>query len=108
MRHKLLTSFVLLSAFLTLALPLLAQDPITGTWSGDWGPSLYDRNPVTVNLKWDGKVLSGNVNSGPQMVPIQKGTFDAKTNAVHMEADAKRGNQTIHYVIDGKLDKNMM
>jgi len=108
MRHKLLTSFFFLLACLALALPLLAQDPVSGTWTGDWGPSLYDRNPVTVDLKWDGKVLSGNVNSGTQKVAIQKGSFDAKTSAVHMEADAKRGNQTIHYVIDGKLDKNMM
>ena len=71
MRHKLLTSFFFLLACLALALPLLAQDPVSGTWTGDWGPSLYDRNPVTVDLKWDGKVLSGNVNSGPQKVAIQ-------------------------------------
>ena len=96
-------------ACLALALPLFAQDPISGTWSGDWGPSPYDRNPVTVSLKWDGKTLTGNVNPGPNAVPIQKGTFDPKTSAIHMEADARgRGNQIIHYVIDGKLDKKTL
>ncbi len=98
-----LSLMVLLPAFGRNA----ASDPISGTWSGDWGPSRFDRNPVTVNLKWDGKTLTGNVNPGPNVVAIKNGTFDVKTNALHMEADARgRGNQTLHYVIDGKLDKD--
>jgi hypothetical protein len=113
MRHRVLTSFCGLVC-LTLVLPLLARqkpgsDPISGSWTGDWGPSPYDRNPVTVNLKWDGKALTGTVNPGQNAVAIKSGTFDAKTNTLHMEADAKgRGNQTLHYVIDGKLDKRTL
>ena len=86
-----------------------ADDPLSGKWTGDWGPSASDRNTVTVELKWDGKVLTGTVNPGPNAVVLQKSTFDAKTGAVHMEADAKgrRGND-IHYVIDGKLENNTM
>jgi hypothetical protein len=84
-------------------------DPLSGTWTGDWGPSANDRNPVTVELKWDGKTLTGTVNPGPNAVALQKCTFDPKTGAVHMECDAKnrRGNE-IHYVIDGKVGKNTM
>lgn len=86
-----------------------AMDPLSGTWTGDWGPSAADRNPVTVDLKWDGKALSGTVNPGPNAVALQKTSFDGKTGAVHMEADAKgRGGQTIHYVIEGKVDKGAM
>ena len=113
MRQTFLTFFCV-AASLMLSLPAVAQqnavsDPISGTWSGDWGPTRFDRNPVTVNLKWDGKILTGNVNPGPNAVAIKNGTFDAKTSTLHMEADARgRGNQTIHYVVDGKLNKDTL
>jgi len=91
-------------------LPLLAQDPITGTWTGDWGPSKTDRNQVTVQFKYDGKTLSGTVNPGEKAVQLTKSTFDSKTGAVHMEADAKNemGPGMVHFVIDGKVEKNTM
>jgi hypothetical protein len=86
-----------------------AADPLTGTWSGDWGPSPSDRNPVTVELKYDGKTLSGTVNPGASAVALKNCTFDAKTGTIHMEADTKnRRGSDIHYVIDGKVDKDTM
>lgn len=86
-----------------------AADPISGQWTGDWGPSAADRNQVVVDLKFDGKALTGTVNPGPNAIAIAKATFDEKTGAVHMEADAKgRGGANVHYVIDGKLDKGKM
>jgi hypothetical protein len=97
---------------LALAASAVAQsggDPLSGTWVGDWGPSASDRNQVTVELKWDGKALTGTVNPGPNAVALQKATFDGKTNAVHFEADAKsRRGTDIHYVIDGKVDAKTM
>jgi hypothetical protein len=91
----------------------LAQgsDPLSGAWSGDWGPNAADRNTVTLELKWDGKVLTGNITGGTNVskpIPIQKGTFDAKTGAVHMQADVQSRGATVHYVIDGKVEKNSM
>jgi len=84
-------------------------DPLSGSWTGDWGPSAADRNPVTVELTWDGKALTGTVNPGPNAVALQKCTFDAKAGAVHMEADAKnRRGDAIHYVIDGKVEGTTM
>lgn len=84
-------------------------DPLSGTWVGDWGPSPDHRNQVTVELKWDGKNLTGSVNPGPNAVELKKATFDPKKGAVHFEADTKnrRGNP-IHYVIDGKVEKDVM
>ncbi|HKA20336.1 MAG TPA: hypothetical protein VKN18_18755 [Blastocatellia bacterium] len=92
-----------------LGLSRPAADPLTGTWTGDWGPSPSDRNQVTVELKWDGKALTGTVNPGPNAVALKNSTFDAKTGAIHMEADTKgrRGND-IHYVIDGKVENGTM
>jgi len=107
MRRKILTLFCL-AAWVAMV-PAFAQekagtDPISGKWSGDWGPSKFDRNPVTVDFKLNGKTITGNVNSEGKVVPIKNGTFDAKTNAIHMEADASGpGDRIVHFVIDGKL-----
>jgi hypothetical protein len=102
-----------LVAGLVLAASAFAQpsggDVLTGTWVGDWGPSPSDRNQVTVDLKWDGKMLSGTVNPGPNAVPLQKSTYDPKTKAVHFEADAKgHSGSMVHYRIDGKVDGQAM
>ena len=113
-------SFRLLCLVFSLAivLPVVAQtkgaaDPISGTWTGDWGPNPGDRNTVTVDMKFDGKALTGTVHSVNFQRPdvaLQKSSFDPKTGAVHMEADVPgaRGGAPVHFVIDGKLDKNSM
>lgn len=100
---------IALATGLAFAQEKKAADPISGTWAGDWGPSASDRNTVTVDLKYDGKALTGTVNPGPNAVPLSKSTFNAATGAVHMEADAKgRGGATVHYVIDGKIANGTM
>ena len=98
---------------LVLAAAAFAQqsgkDPLSGTWVGDWGPSASDRNAVTLELKWDGKSLTGTVNPGPNAVTLQKATFDPQTSAVHFEVDAKnRRGDAIHYVVDGKVENDTM
>jgi hypothetical protein len=113
MRRKMKRSLALVSLLtcLLMTVSIFAQqpDPLTGTWKGDWGPSARDRNPVTVQLKWDGKALTGTVNPDSGPIQLQKSTFNAGTGAVHMEAMAPgRGGSMYHYVIDGKLDKGAM
>jgi hypothetical protein len=101
----------LVSCLLIVGSVLAQSDPLSGTWSGDWGPSAADRNDVTLQLKWDGKALTGNVTGGTNVtspIPLSKTSFDPKTGAVHMEADASTRRGAVHYVIDGKLDKNTM
>jgi hypothetical protein len=104
---------VILAVFLVSIVSIVAlnaaDDPLSGTWTGDWGPSAMDRNQVTVELKWDGKILTGTVNPGPNAIELKKAAFDPKTNAVHFEADTtnRRGN-AIHYVIDGKVEGKAM
>jgi hypothetical protein len=86
-----------------------AGDPLSGTWTGDWGPSAADRNQVTVELKWDGKNLTGTVNPGPNAVELKKATFDPQAGAIHFEADAaSRRGGTFHYIIDGKVEDGKM
>ena len=100
---------------LAIALPLLAlqrgSDPISGTWSGDWGPNANDRNTVNVDLKLDGKNVTGNVHSinyNRPDVMITKGTFDSAAGTIHLEADAQARGAAVHYVIDGKVTGGTM
>jgi hypothetical protein len=98
---------------LSVAVSLLAQgaDPLSGTWTGDWGPSPNDRNDVTLQLKWDGKALTGSVTGGTNVtsaIPLQKSTFDPKTGAIRMEANASTRRGSVLYVIEGKLEKGAM
>jgi hypothetical protein len=109
-----LSKIICLLACFAIALPVLAlqrgSDPLSGTWTGDWGPSPGDRNQVNVDLKWDGKAVTGTVRTTDRpSVTLSKSTFDASTGAVHMEADAPnpRGG-TFHYVIEGKVANGVM
>ena len=112
MRLRVLASFAIVACLL-MVVSVFAQgsDPLSGTWTGDWGPSPSDRNDVTLVLKWDGKALTGNVTAGTNVsapIPLSKTSFDPKTGAIHMEADAMSRGRTVHYVIDGKVEKNTM
>ena len=83
---------------------VVAGDVLSGTWTGDWGPSPTDRNAVSLLLDWDGVTLSGQVNPGPNAVDLTAATFDPATNRVTMEADAESFRGPLHYVIEGTLD----
>ena len=111
-----LVTFVCLLVCLAVAIPMVAQqratpaaaDPLTGTWTGDWGPSAGDRNQVSVELKLSGTALTGTVKSTQPARPdvaLTKSTYTASTSAVHMEADSTspRGGGAVHFIIDGKL-----
>jgi hypothetical protein len=118
MRAKLVTVVCLLACL--AAIPMVAQqratpaaDPLSGTWTGDWGPSAGDRNMVSVELKLSGNALTGTVKSIQPSRPdvtLTKSTFTAATGVVHMEAEAAnpRGGAAVHYVIDGKLASGSM
>jgi hypothetical protein len=110
-------SVICLLTCLVIAAPTLAQrgpaqsDPLTGSWSGEWGPNAQDRNQVTVDLKWDGKVLTGVVRTANRPeVNLSNSTFDATTRTVKMEAVAKnpRTDANVKYLIEGKLDGTTM
>jgi hypothetical protein len=117
MNQRLVSVLSLIACFL-LAITAFAQggaapDPLSGTWTGDWGPNAQDRNQVSVDLKFDGKALTGVVKSTQPAradVTISNSSFDATTKTVKMEAEARnpRGGQTIKYVITGKLEGSTM
>ena len=92
---------------LLIAAPALAQfgHPLKGTWSGDWGTTKENRMHVVLELNWDGKAITGNINPGPKAVAIAKATLDPAAWGVHIEGDGKDATgKAVHYVIDGKLE----
>lgn len=82
--------FVLVLAATAL---LIAQEghPLTGTWSGDWGPSVSQRTHLTVIMNWDGKRVSGTVNPGPNAFPLGDVSVDFTTWTVRIQAAGKDG-----------------
>jgi hypothetical protein len=94
-------------AALLFAAPAVAQfgHPLKGTWSGDWGPTKDSRTHVVLELNWDGKTITGNINPGPKAVSIKKAELNPDTWGVHIEGDGKDASgASVHFVIDGKLE----
>jgi hypothetical protein len=105
-----MVSFGLLACRAT-AVQQSGSDPLTGTWLGDFGPGHFDRNTIGLDLKWDGKNLIGTIKPGDPRgrmyrnftpIPIQKPTFDPKTNTIKFEALFEPRDRT--YIIEGKVD----
>ena len=102
-----LVRVVTLLASLAVAATAAAQfgHPLKGTWSGDWGPNKDNRTHVLIEIKWDGKALTGTLNPGADGAPLQNLTLNTDTWAIHFEADGKdKAGKTVRYVADGKLE----
>lgn len=104
-----LRAFHLISlvVFLAVAALALGQEghPLSGTWSGDWGPSAAQRIHLTLVLSWDGKIIAGTINPGPEATQIGSVALDVTNWTVHIEADAKdAAGKAAHISADGKIE----
>ena len=98
---------VLLVFLLLLGAIAFAQQghPLTGTWSGDWGATPAQRNPITLVLNWDGKQVTGIMNPGPDSVMLSSVYLDPATWTVRIEADAKDASgKSAHISAEGRLE----
>ena len=94
-------------ACLAVAATAAAQfgHPLKGSWSGDWGPDKNDRTHMLIEIKWDGKALTGTLNPGPDGAPLQNLTLNPDDWTIHFEVDGKdKAGRTVRYVADGKLE----
>jgi hypothetical protein len=85
----------------------LAQEghPLTGTWSGDWGPGTAKRTHITMVMAWDGKTITGTVNPGPEAIDVKTISLDLTNWTIRFQADGKDGSGApVHLAVDGKLD----
>ena len=79
-------------------------DPITGSWAGDMAWNEILRLPITMELKFDGKVaVSGTIASSLLQVGISTGTFDASTGVLRLEADVGNGGVVSRIVFEGPV-----
>jgi hypothetical protein len=90
-------------------------DPLSGTWLGDFGNGYFDRNTITLDLKWDGTKLSGSIKPGDPSgrmyrsftpFPIEQAVFDSKTGIIKFEALFAPRDR--NYVIEGKVTGDTM
>jgi hypothetical protein len=95
-------------ACLVITTPAIAQvalhegqgHPLKGVWLGDWGTNRTNRNPVTIEMNWDGKAVTGTLNPGPEGIPFTKADLNHNNWTVHLEAESKG----VRYVIDGRIE----
>ena len=101
------TAAYLIGAIVALAgLAPAAQEghPLTGTWSGDWGPGAAQRTHITMVMTWDGKTVSGTINPGPDAIPVSAIALDVTKWTLRFEADAKSASGPIRINVEGRLN----
>jgi hypothetical protein len=102
-----MTRLIVLVACLGVAAGVRAQDghPLSGTWSGDWGPNATERTHVTLVMNWDGKDVTGTWNPGPNAVPLTSVALDPTTWTVRIQATPKDASGTAAPIsIEGRID----
>ena len=106
MRRRAFLRFSVIAFFLAAG-SALAQEghPLTGTWSGDWGPTATQRNHVTFVMNWDGKNVTGVINPGPDAITLGSVALDVTNWTVRIEADGKdQSGKAVHISAEGKLE----
>jgi hypothetical protein len=99
--------FLCIAACFAMTVSAVAQEghPLTGTWSGDWGPTASQRNHVTLVMSWDGKNVSGILNPGDNAVQIPSIALDVTNWTIRIDVDAKdQTGKVVHIAAEGKLD----
>ena len=107
MNNRALILLLLLSLLSWTPAPGLAQEghPLTGSWTGDWGPSLTERNNITLVMEWEGEKIGGFVLLGADSIPIVNVALDVAKWTVQLEAKGKdaKGN-AVDIAAEGQLD----
>lgn len=85
----------------------LAQEghPLTGSWTGEWGPGVTERNHITVVMDWEGEKISGFVLLGANSIPIVNVALDATKWTVGLEAKGKDASgNAVEIAAEGRLE----
>jgi len=104
MRNALAGLVGLVVAFSVFAAAAQEGHPLTGTWSGDWGPSAAQRTHITMVMTWDGKSVSGTINPGPDAIPVDTIGLDVTKWLVRFDANAKNASGPVRITAEGRLD----
>jgi hypothetical protein len=104
MRNAAVALFGSLIAFAVFTATAQEGHPLTGTWSGDWGPGAAQRTHITMVMTWDGKTISGTINPGPDAIPVAAIALDVTKWTIRFEADAKSASGSVRIAAEGRLD----
>lgn len=104
MRNAVATLVGLVLALGAFAASAQEGHPLTGTWSGDWGPSATQRTHITMVMTWDGKSLSGTINPGPDAILVDSIGLDVTTWIVRFDANVKNASGPVRITVEGRLD----
>ena len=74
--------------------------PLKGIWIGDWGPSKATRNPVLIEMDWNGKAITGSISPDADKIAFTRAELNPANWTVHLEAQAG----ATKYVIDGRIE----
>ena len=79
--------------------------PLTGAWTGEWGPSLTERNHIALVMEWDGENIGGFVLVGIDSIPIQTVALDVTDWTVRFEANGENSSgNAVEIAAEGQLD----
>jgi hypothetical protein len=110
---------IVLVVCFALAVPVFAQYgfPLKGSWSGDWGTSVSNRERVLLDFDWvdcpDNCRVVGTLNPGPDSAPLTNIAVsfpETVANAddpwiIHFEANTKDASgATVRVIVDGRMD----
>ena len=96
---------VIACAALNIGLAAQEGHPLTGTWSGDWGPSATSRTHITMVMAWDGKAVTGTINPGPDAVAVPAIQLDVANWTIRFETTAKTAASTETIAVEGKIEE---
>jgi len=95
-----------LFASLVVAISAFAQEghPLSGTWTGDWGPGTGPRTHITLVMNWDGDKILGVMNPGPDSAPLNV-FVDYANWSVRIDAESKdSAGKATHIDAEGKIE----
>jgi hypothetical protein len=90
-----------------LGVSTLAQEghPLTGAWSGDWGPDLSARNHISLVMDWEGEKIGGFVLLGVASIPMTGVALDPTDWTVRFEAKGKdSAGMPVEIAAEGQLE----
>jgi len=79
--------------------------PLSGTWTGDWGPpNQAQKTHITLVLNWDGDKVTGVMNPGPDSSPLNV-FVDYSSWSVRLDAESKdTAGKAVRIEAEGKLE----
>ena len=79
--------------------------PLTGAWTGEWGPSTTERTHISLVMEWDGENIGGFVLVGIDPVRIESVALNVTNWTVNFEANGETSSgNSVEIAAEGQLE----